>query len=140
MASHSAPEIWKRCSRPPCSVEFPVVFFTAAPSPDHHQVNLKYPLPIQISAPPPDEDAKAEIEGEGTQADVPQVQTQDHPPPPPPPQQQQQPPSQQKESSILGDLFGFEDLMKPEEPDLVDQCSRSSFTSQSGRGKAVNQL
>lgn len=82
---------------------------------------------------PSDEDATAEIDGEGTQADVSQEQTQDRPPPP----QQQQPPSQQKESSILGDLFGFEDLMKPEEPDLVDQCSRSSFTSQNGRGKAL---
>lgn len=91
---------------------------------------------------PSDEDATAEIDGEGTQADVSQEQTQDRPPLPPPPQQQQEqpqppPPSQQKESSILGDLFGFEDLMKPEEPDLVDQCSRSSFTSQNGRGTAL---
>lgn len=67
------------------------------------------------------------------QADVSQRQTQDLPPP-------QQPPSQQKESSVLGDLFGFEDLIKPEEPELVDQCSRSSFTSQNGRGKALRKL
>lgn len=80
---------------------------------------------------PSDEDTKPEVDGEGMQANVSRGPTQDLPP------QQPQPHSQKKESSVLGDLFGFEDLMKPEEPELVDQCSRSSFTSQNGRGKAL---
>lgn len=79
--------------------------------------------------PPSDEDTKAEVNSEGMQANVLQEQKQDLPLP--------QLPSQPKESSVLGDLFGFEDLMKSEEPELVDQCSRSSFTSQNGRGKAL---
>lgn len=79
-----------------------------------------------------DEGAKAEPSIEDIQPDVVQEQTLDQPPQQ---QQQQQQPSQQKGSSGSSQFFGFEDLEKPEQPDLVDRCSQSSFTSQDGTGK-----
>lgn len=47
---------------------------------------------------------------------------------------------QKKDSSALGDLFGFEDLMSTEEPELAEQCSQSSFKSQNGKGKASGNI
>lgn len=75
-----------------------------------------------------DEGAKAEPSSEDMQPDVVQEQTLDQ-------LTQQQQPSQQKGYSGSSEFFGFEDLEKPEQPDLVDRCSQSSFTSQDGTGK-----
>lgn len=74
----------------------------------------------------PDEDAKAESCSEDKRPDVLQAQTQDRP---------QQQSSQPETSSGSSQLSGCGSLRKPEQPDLADRSSQSSFTSQDGTGK-----
>ena len=74
----------------------------------------------------PDEDGKAESTSEDKQPDGSQAQIQDRP---------QQQSSQPEASSGSSQVPGSGSLRKPDQPDLADRSSQSSFTSQDGTGK-----
>ncbi len=73
-----------------------------------------------------DEDAKAESSSENKHLDESLTQTQDRP---------QQPSPQPEASGSSSQVCGGGALRKPEQPDLADRSSQSSFTSQDGTGK-----